>query len=83
MLTKAHIKHLVPKTVKFRRYTHKIKSWMTNGLLKSIKYRDTLYKRLHSMNPDTDEYSSAKINLQNLQSYIESINTPSKVKSLQ
>ena len=64
VLTKAHKKHIAPKTVKFRRYTHKIKSWMTNGLLKSIKYKDTLYKRLHSMNPDTDEYSSAKINLQ-------------------
>ena len=39
-------KHMPSKWVKFNKYKHKKFLWITQGLLKSIKYRDKLYKRL-------------------------------------
>ena len=36
---------------------------MTNGVLRSIKYRDTLYKQLKCTNQDTVEYINLKLNL--------------------
>ena len=34
------------KLVKFNRYKHKKSTWMTHGLLTSIRYRDKIYKKL-------------------------------------
>ena len=35
-------KHLPTKTVKFKKYRHKFSPWVTNGILKSIKYKDKI-----------------------------------------
>ena len=37
--------HLQPKIVRLRRRKHKINPWITNGILKSIAYKDHLYKK--------------------------------------
>ena len=37
--------HLPTKTVKFNRYKHKNSKWITSGLLRSIQFRDKLYKK--------------------------------------
>ena len=51
------------KMVRLKKYKHKKSSWITKGLLKSIRYRDKLYKQLKLTNPVSFEYSVLKINL--------------------
>ena len=36
-------KHMPCKLVKFKKHKHKKSKWITQGLLKSIRYRDKLY----------------------------------------
>ena len=66
ILVNAKNNHLLEKKVKFNRHKHKINPWITFGIIKSIKYRDSMYKRLHQVDPDSIEYSNA---LTNLKSY--------------
>ena len=56
-------KHMPSKWVKFNKYTNKKSSWITQGLLKSIKYRDKLYKRLKLTDPNSANYDTININL--------------------
>ena len=56
-------KHMPSKWVKFNKYKHKKSSWVTQGLLKSIKYRDKLYKRLQLTDPNSANYDTININL--------------------
>ena len=51
------------KHMKFNRYSHKKSKWTTNGILISIRYRDKLYKKLHSITRDSPLYDNYKINL--------------------
>ena len=51
-------KHMPSKWVKFNKYKHKKSSWITQGLLKSIKYRDKLYKRLKLIDPNSANYDT-------------------------
>ena len=51
------------KWVKFNKYKHKKSSWITQGLLKSIKYGDKLYKRLKLTDPNSANYDTININL--------------------
>ena len=48
IIQSAKQKHLPIKTVKFNKYRHKLSLWMTDGIMKSIKFRDSLYKKLKS-----------------------------------
>ena len=56
-------KHMPSKWEKFNKYKHKKSSWVTQGLLKSIKYRDKLYKRLKLTDPNSANYDTININL--------------------
>ena len=56
-------KHLPIKNVKFKKYKHKHSEWITNGIIRSIKYRDTLYKKVKCLSQDSNEYSILKTNL--------------------
>ena len=42
----ARKKHMTGKFVKFNKYKHKKSKWITYGILKSIRFRDNLYKKL-------------------------------------
>ena len=45
------------RTVKFNgKKTQKKKSWMTLGILRSINPRNTMYKKLKQMRPDSENY---------------------------
>jgi hypothetical protein len=45
-------KNIPLKTVKFNPYKHKLKNWITHGLLTSMKKKDTLfYKLKRTKNP--------------------------------
>ncbi len=62
-IDRAKNKFMPSKMVKLKKYKHKKSSWVKQGLLKSIRYRDKLYKQLKLTNPDTVEYEVLKINL--------------------
>ena len=44
-ILRAKHKHMRCKLVKFNKYKHKKSTWITQGLLKSIRYRDKLYTK--------------------------------------
>ena len=56
-------KFLPIKTVKFRKYKHKISPWMTNGILNSIKIKDKMYRNLKKTNPLSANYNLLEYNL--------------------
>ena len=42
--------------VKFKKYKHKKCNWITKGIIKSIKYRDNLYKKLKLTAHDSSKF---------------------------
>ena len=71
ILDESREKYLQPITVKFNRYKHKLNPWMTAGILRSIKFRDKLYKKLKSMHPSTIAYQNADTNLRTYKSILQ------------
>ena len=63
VITEAKKTHLPEKTVKFNKHKHKRNSWITMGILRSIKYRDRLYKDLISSTKNTIQYETLSTNL--------------------
>ena len=53
---------MMSKFVKFNKYKHKKSTWITQGLLASIRHRDKLYKQT-KLNPDSPEHEMLLINL--------------------
>ena len=51
------------KYVKFNHYKHKKSEWVTYGIIKSIKYKDKLYKLLKLLPLNSHAYNCAKQNL--------------------
>ncbi len=51
------------KFVKYDKYKHKKSKWITSGIIKSIKYRDNLYKELKATNPNSIQFGIHKANL--------------------
>ena len=51
------------KLVKYNKYKHKKSTWLTNGLLKSIRFRDKLYKQMKCILPTSVEYEIIRLNL--------------------
>ena len=47
IITKTYDKHFPEKCVKFNKYKHKRSNWITSGILKSIEFRDKLYKYIY------------------------------------
>ena len=62
-ISKSQNKFITRKLVKYNKYKHKKSTWITQGLLISISYRDKLYKQALLTNPDLPEYQVLKINL--------------------
>ena len=56
-------KHFHRRQVKFNKYKHKKNTWITKGILHSIKFRDNLYRELKKACPNSDIYSTIKVNL--------------------
>ena len=55
--------HMTSKLVKYNKYKHKKSKWITTGLLRSIRFRNDLYKKIKLSNPASREYETLKINL--------------------
>ena len=56
-------KHTSIKTVKLHKHKHKKSPWITQGIIKSIKFRDKLHLKLKKTRQDSPEYNTYKINL--------------------
>ena len=52
----ANNKFMAIKIVKFKKYKHKRNNWITHGIIKSIKYRDNLYKQVKMTNTNSSQY---------------------------
>ena len=64
MIQAALEKHMPIKTIKYDKHKHKKNSWISNGIVRSIRFRDKLYSKLKSTDPSSEMYSTYKINLQ-------------------
>ena len=62
-ITESKEKHLPFKFEKFNKYKHKAKKWITSGIIKSIKYRDGLYRKMKKYQNDPNRYDILKANL--------------------
>lgn len=51
------------QTVKYNKHRHKKNPWITSGLIKSISFRDKLYRKTKQATVNSDQYNSLKINL--------------------
>ena len=63
-ITSALDKHLPARYVRYNKYKHKRESWMTNGIMNSIKFRDKLYIKLRSTDVNSEQHNKYKVNLQ-------------------
>jgi hypothetical protein len=50
-INKLKEKHFPTVTKRFNKYKHKKNSWITQGILWSIRFRDKLYRRVHATKP--------------------------------
>ena len=56
-------KFLPCKNIKFNPQKHKKNGWISSGILKSIKFRNELYKKMRKSDPNTIEYNILSTNL--------------------
>ena len=54
ILKSATKQHLAPKIVKVNKRRHKKSQWITRGIVKSISYREKLYKKYRTTPTNTD-----------------------------
>ena len=66
----AYGKHFPNKRVKVNKYKHKLSPWITTGLIKSIEFRDKLYKRLKPCPQDNPEHDRMETNLKTYNGYL-------------
>ena len=62
-INQAKNKYIMSKLVKFYKYKHKKSTWITQGLLASIRHRDKLYIQIKLTNSDSPEHEMLLINL--------------------
>ena len=63
IITTQFEKHFPEKRIKFDKYKHKLSPWITTDILKSIEFRDNLYKSVHKCSVDNPEYDTLNHNL--------------------
>ena len=62
IVSTAKEKHMPCRTVKINKYKHKREKWITYGILRSIRYKDKLYKTLKTTPTDSNTYTVLKHN---------------------
>ena len=63
-------KHFPEKNIKVNKYRHKLSKWITSGIIKSIEFRDKLYKCLMTCEHKNPEYERLKHNLKVYNGYL-------------
>ena len=76
-------KHFTTKIVKFSKYKHKKSKWITNGILRSIKYKDKLYTQFKSTALTDQKYETRRINFQTYNRILKSTIRYAKIKYYQ
>ncbi len=61
IIQQAKLKHMHIKWFKFDKHKHNISLWITRGILRSIQYRDILYKNHEMTDPNTLEFDIQKL----------------------
>jgi hypothetical protein len=56
-------KHTSTKTLKFNKHKHKKTAWITQGIIRSIRFRDKLHLKMKRSPPDSEQRQSLKINI--------------------
>ena len=52
---------------------HKISKWITHGIIKSIKYRDKLYKKLKMTHHESPDFIILKVNLKSFNTLLKKL----------
>ena len=68
------------KKTKFNKHKHKKSSWITAGIIKSIKFRDNLYRSAKQISPDCSQYAIMKKNLSTYNKILKRLLREAKVK---
>ena len=65
IIENARLRNFPGKTVKLNKYKHKKCNWITQGILKSIKFKNKLYKDMKLSTPQSPEFETLKTNFNN------------------
>ena len=63
ILHELHEKHFPTKKVRFNQYKHKKSTWITMGIINSIKHKDKLYRILKQTCQNDESYNVSALNL--------------------
>ena len=63
ILDKLFIKHMPVRKIKLNKYRHKKSEWITPEIIRSIKFRDNIYKRLKQTSQFNYQFFQLKQNL--------------------
>ena len=63
MLTRLHNTHFPTKTVRYNKHKHKKSTWITAGIIRSIKRKDKLYRKLKQTPRNIPTYQTLADNL--------------------
>ena len=69
-VTRLKNKHLPLKTVKFNKHKHRGSKWISRGEIRSIKYRDKLYRELIRTDRSSRDYPELQIQLKTYNSLL-------------
>ena len=70
IISQAKDKHLPLRYVKYDKHKHKKSLWITNGILRSLTFRDKLYLQLKRPPAGSDQHTVLKMNLNTYSNYI-------------
>ena len=62
-ITKVINTHFPIRRVIYNKHKHKKCLWITHDIIKSIKFRDNMYRQLKGTPPDSDLFKNLKINI--------------------
>lgn len=65
--------HMPQKIMKYDKRKHKKSKWITQSIIKSINFRDNLYKKLKMTDPNSTEYATLKTNLKTFNNILKKI----------
>ena len=63
IINHAKQKHLPLQEIEFIKSKHTKAQWITKGLIKSINFRDKMYRDLNNYSSDSAEYRTIQLNL--------------------
>ena len=72
LLVNCHKTAFITRTVQFNKKKHHIKDWMTQSILKSVNYKNKLYKNL-VLNKSNAIYANLKINFNTYQNILKNV----------